>query len=181
MKVFLYLGIVFSLFSCGKQLNQVSDKAQKPFPLYLKDLDPNRKLSSATERSLKKYDAPLLLDNELYTNFRYTELEGFNYNNGDGTISRRDPSRMIFENGKYYVWYTYRETATPPRGYEGSSETIPYRDWDLCEIWYTISTEGFTWKEQGIAVNRPDSPNIGHLSVATADILKWKGKFYLYY
>ena len=46
------------------------------------------------------------------SNFRYTEVDGFDYNGGDGTITRRDPSKIIFENGKYYIWYTYRNTAT---------------------------------------------------------------------
>ena len=96
-------------------------------------------------------------------------------------ISRRDPSKIIFENGRYYVWYTYRNTPTEPKGYEGSNDTIPSADWDLAEIWYATSTDGFTWDEQGVAVPRPPKPNPGWRSVATADILKFKGKFYLYY
>ena len=42
--------------------------------------------------------------NELFTQFKYTALKGFDYNTGDGTIFRRDPSKVIFENGKYYIW-----------------------------------------------------------------------------
>jgi hypothetical protein len=51
----------------------------------------------------------------------------------------------------------------------------------LCDIWYATSKSGFTWKEQGIAVSRPPKPQIGWRSVATPDILVWKGKYYLYY
>lgn len=125
--------------------------------------------------------APRPEDNELYSQFKYTELKGFDYNNHDGTISRRDPSKVIFENGKYYVWYTYRHTATSPKGPKLCNDTIPSADWDLAEIWYATSTDGFTWKEQGVAIPRPPKPNLGHRSVSTADILKWKGKYYMYY
>lgn len=151
------------------------------FPYKLPKEKPNQPLSAAMARNYDNYGAPRPEDNELYTQFKYTELKGFNYNNHDGTISRRDPSKVIFENGKYYVWYTHRETATPPKGAKASTETIPSADWDLAEIWYATSKDGFTWEEQGVAIPRPPKPNLGHRSVATADILKWKGKFYMYY
>jgi len=130
------------------------------------------------------YPAPRAQDNELFTQFKYTRLEGFDYHGGDGTVSRRDPSRPIIVNGKYYVWYTKRNTSVPPIGSRRAAEatdTIPSTDWDLCEIWYATSTDGFTWKEQGVAVPRPPKPDLGWRSVATPDILVWKGKYYLYY
>lgn len=126
------------------------------------------------------YESEYPMENELYTTFKFTELKGFDYHAGDGTVSRRDPSKVIFENGKYYVWYTHRNTIAPPNK-SLYSEVIPTTDWDLAEIWYATSDDGFTWKEQGVAVPRPPKPQIGHRSVATADILKFKGKFYLYY
>ncbi|MFY0607616.1 MAG: glycoside hydrolase [Cyclobacteriaceae bacterium] len=167
--------------SCGTNSSTQESQQNKAFPLFLENLDPNRPLSAALKRSFEHYEAPRLLDNELYSNFRYTELEGFDYNDGDGTITRRDPSKVIFENGKYYVWYTYRDTPTKPQGYSNSNDTIPSADWDLCDIWYATSSDGFSWQEQGLAVPRPSKPNPGWRSVATTDILKWKGKFYLYY
>ncbi|MEM6964867.1 MAG: family 43 glycosylhydrolase, partial [Bacteroidota bacterium] len=54
-------------------------------------------------------------------------------------------------------------------------------DWDLAEIWYATSKDGFTWEEQGVAIPRPPKPNVGWRSVSTTDILEWKGKYYLYY
>ena len=72
-------------------------------------------MSTATERMFS-YPAPRVQDNELFSQFKYTELEGFDYNGHDGTISRRDPSKVIFANGKYYVWYTHRHTPTSPKG-----------------------------------------------------------------
>ncbi len=150
-------------------------------PIYIKDIPSNHPLSSAMKRSFNNYEAPRLLDNELYTNFKYTELEGFNYNNGDGTVSRRDPSKIIKENGQYYIWYTHRNTQTEPRGFKNATDVVPSTDWDLAEIWYATSKDGFTWKEQGVAIPRPPKPNPGWRSVATADILKFKNKYYLYY
>ncbi|WP_282117225.1 glycoside hydrolase family 117 protein [Cellulophaga baltica] len=151
------------------------------FPFKLPKEKPNQPLSAAMNRNYENYTAPRPEDNELYTQFKYTEIKGLDYSNHDGTITRRDPSKVIFENGKYYVWYTYRETPTPPKGAKSATETIPSADWDLAEIWYATSTDGFTWKEQGVAIPRPPKPNLGHRSVATADILKWKDKYYMYY
>ncbi|RMG03916.1 MAG: glycoside hydrolase, partial [Planctomycetota bacterium] len=151
------------------------------FPFILPKEKPDRPLSEALERNYSAYPAPRPEDNELYTQFRYTELKGFDYHGHDGTISRRDPSKVIFVNGKYYVWYTYRHTPTPPQGAANCTDTIPSRDWDLAEIWYATSEDGFTWEEQGVAVPRPPKPNPGWRSVTTTDILVWKGKYYLYF
>lgn len=142
---------------------------------------PKLELSEALERNYDNYLAPRPEDNELFTQFKYSKLKGFEYNNHNGTISRRDPSKVIFSEGKYYVWYTYRNTITSPKGASRSTETIPSTDWDLAEIWYATSEDGFTWKEQGVAVSRPKKPNLGWRSISTPDILFWEGKYYLYY
>ncbi|SNR31419.1 Glycosyl hydrolases family 43 [Lutibacter agarilyticus] len=167
------------MISCEPKQDEVAE--QKSFPFQLPKEKPNMPLSRAMERNYDNYLAPRPEDNELYTQFKYTELKGFDYNNHDGTISRRDPSKVIFENGKYYVWYTHRETPTPPQGAKKCNDTIPSSDWDLCDIYYATSIDGFTWEEEGVAVPRPPKPNVGWRSVATTDILKWKGKYYLYY
>ncbi|TWT80782.1 hypothetical protein CA13_22280 [Planctomycetes bacterium CA13] len=153
------------------------------FPHKMPESKPDIEMSSAMERMFR-YPAPRAQDNELFSQFKYTPLEGFDYNGGDGTISRRDPSRPILVDGKYYVWYTRRHTPVPPIGSAHANEAtdvIPSTDWDLCEIWYATSQDGFTWEEQGIAVPRPAKPIPGWRSVATPDILVWKGKYYLYY
>ncbi|MEO0797141.1 MAG: family 43 glycosylhydrolase [Verrucomicrobiota bacterium] len=161
-----------------------ADEGGQAFPYEMPAERPNQPLSAAMERAYNNYSALRPEENELYTQFKFTRLEGFDYNGGDGTVSRRDPSKVIFENGQYYVWYTYRHTERDPvsrRNAHLATETIPSADWDLAEIWYATSKDGFTWKEQGVAVPRPPSPNVGCRSVCTPDILKWKGKFYLYY
>ena len=147
----------------------------------LPDEKPDRSLSAAMERNYDAYLAPRPENNELYSQFKYTELKGFDYNDHDGTISRRDPSKVIFANGRYYVWYTKRHTPTPPQGADKSTDTIPSADWDLSDIAYATSVDGFTWEEQGIAVPRPPKPNVGWRSVTTTDILIWEGRYYLYY
>lgn len=169
---------------------------QGAFPYHITDEAPDRELSAAMYRSFNNYLSPHMSENELYTLFKYTPIDGLDYNGLDGTISRRDPSKVILENGKYYMWYTKRHTPVkpmgnvwakdykntpPPPGEEPWNDTIPSVDWDLSEIWYATSEDGFTWEEQGVAVPRPPEPMPGWRSVATPDILKFKGKYYLYY
>lgn len=169
------------LLNACNQTTASSESDQDGFPFWLPKEKPDRELSAAMERNYTAYDAPRPEHNELYSQFKYTELKGFDYNGHDGTISRRDPSKVIFENGKFYVWYTHRETPSPPRGAKNCNDTIPSSDWDLADIYYATSLDGFTWEEQGVAVPRPPKPSVGWRSVTTTDILKWEGKFYLYY
>ena len=151
------------------------------FPFVLPKGRPARELSLALKRNYSAYMAPRPEDNELYSLFKYTKLQGLDYSDHDGTISRRDPSKVIFANGKYYVWYTHRHTPTPPQGAGKHTDTIPSRDWDLAEIWYATSEDGFIWKEQGVALPRPPKPQAGWRSVATTDVLQWEDRYYLYF
>ncbi|MDI1338139.1 MAG: family 43 glycosylhydrolase [Lacunisphaera sp.] len=155
--------------------------AAEPFPFRIPPKKPDRPLSEAMNRLYDQYMALMPEDSELYSNFRYTPLKGLDYHDGDGTISRRDPSKVIKVDGKYYVWYTHRRTTTSAQGAAKATDTIPSSDWDLCEIWYATSTDGFTWTEKGVAVPRPPKPQPGWRSACTPDILIWKGKYYLYY
>ncbi len=179
--LFISIGL---LFSCDKTTKRDEYKSKKEFPFFMPSEKPNRPLSAAVERNYDNYESIRPEQNELYSQFKYTKLKGFDYNNGDGTITRRDPSKVIYENGKYYVWYTGRKTKVKPVGMARAKEAtdqIPSSDWDLSDIWYATSEDGFTWKEEGIAVARPPKPQAGWRSVTTTDILKWKGKYYLYF
>nr|WP_245987195.1 family 43 glycosylhydrolase [Maribacter vaceletii] len=172
------------MFSCQNNQEKQEDKTTEGFPFFIPAEKPNRPLSSALERNYDNYLSIRPEQNELFTQFKYTKLKGFDYNGGDGTLTRRDPSKVIFENGKYYVWYTYRNTPVKPVGMRRAKEandTIPSADWDLADIWYATSEDGFTWEEQGVAVPRPPKPQPGWRSVTTTDILKFKGKYYLYF
>lgn len=183
------LNRVLVLFLCVSSLlgiagSVAAETSPLAFPYDLPTEKPGRPLSAASARNYDNYLSPRQEENELYSLFKYTELKGFDYNGGDGTVSRRDPSKIIKENGQYYIWYTKRDTKVKPVGLSKahlSTDSIPSADWDLAEVWYARSKDGFTWEEQGVAVPRPTKPNVGWRSVATPDVLKWKGKFYLYY
>ncbi|MBB6429364.1 glycoside hydrolase family 117 protein [Algisphaera agarilytica] len=156
----------------------------KAFPYTVTPETFDRPLSAAMQRQADKRPYSRPQENPLFTNFKYTPLEGFDYRDGDGTVSRRDASKVIRENGKYYVWYTRRETSAAPVGMGRAKEAtgvIPSADWDLAEVWYATSEDGFVWEEQGVAIERPPQPTVGWRSVCTPDILKWEGRFYLYY
>lgn len=159
----------------------MSESKTKNFPWHIPQSKPERLMSAAMQRLYDNYLTPRPEDNPLFSSFKYTQLEGFDYSNNDGTISHRDPSKIIKVNERYYVWYTKRHTTSPPRGAEHCSDTIPSSDWDLAEIWYATSEDGFRWEEQGCAIARPEKPQAGWRSVSTPDILLWQGRYYLYY
>ena len=64
----------------------------------------------------------------------------------------------------FYVWYT-RISGQKPVGLRNATETQRGYRWDLAEIWYATSLDGFGWQEQGIAVPRPAKPRVGWRSV----------------
>lgn len=181
IRIASHIPIYFSILAIILAGGCSNPQPKRGFPFKLPKEKPTGELSRAMHRNYDAYPAPRPEDNELFSSFKYTELQGFDYNQHDGTISRRDPSKVIFENGRYYVWYTKRHTPTPPQGAEKSNDTIPSSDWDLADIWYATSKDGFLWEEQGVAVPRPPKPQVGWRSVSTTDILKWEGKYYLYY
>ncbi len=164
-------------------VEQSTEAKSGVFPHKMPTEKPDFPLSAAIERMFDNYPTPRVQDNEFYTMFKYTKLEGFEYPD-NGLVTRRDPSRPIYANGKYYMWYTKRDTKYPPIGAGRAAEAtdeIPSTDWDLCDIWYATSEDGFTWDEQGVAVARPPKPEFGWRSLATPDILEWEGRYYLYF
>ena len=74
-----------------------------------------RPLSLAMQRAYRDWPAADDRDNEFFTNFKYSRLTGIGK---DPYVSRRDPSKVIKHDGKYYVWYTRRETVSHPVGIE---------------------------------------------------------------
>jgi hypothetical protein len=151
----------------------------KPFPARLPLTKPaDRPLSAAIERLYNVWNPHEDRGNELYSNFKYSRLEGLSR---EPNVSRRDPSKVVRINGTYYVWYTCRRTEGPPAGPSNATDTIPSFDWDLAEIWYATSRDGFRWRERGPAVRRPAQGEFGWRSNCTPDILLWRGKYYLYY
>ena len=151
----------------------------EPFPAKLPTEKPtDRSLSAAVQRLYDVWNPLEDRANELFSNFKYSRLEGFSY---EGNASRRDPSKVLRIDGKYYVWYTHRKTEGPPSGAQQATDTIPSFDWDLAEIWYATSDDGFSWHERGPAVRRAPRGQYGWRSVSTPDVLAWGGKYYLYF
>jgi hypothetical protein len=139
----------------------------------------DRELSAAMHRMYEVWNPYEDRRNEFFSNFKYAYLSGIGKEE-DG-FSRRDPSKVIKVNGLYYVWYTSRRTQFEPVGPDACTDDIPAYDWDLADIYYATSKDGFNWEEQGIAVGRSAKGLYADRSVATPDILVNKEKYYLYF
>lgn len=135
-------------------------------------------LSPAMERLYDFWPAPDDRHNEFFTNFKYSRVSGIGK---EDDVSRRDPSKVIKVKDRYYVWYTRRRTEHEPVGMENCTDEIPAVDWDLADIYYATSKDGFNWEEQGIAAGRSPKGAYGDRTLSTPDILVYKGKYYLYY
>ncbi|QCX37329.1 glycosyl hydrolase [Aureibaculum algae] len=116
--------------------------------------------------------------NEFNTNFVFKEVTGIGYEEG---VTRRDPSSVIMVDSVYYVWYSRPQVNTPLVGPNDATDSTRAFHWDLCDIWYATSTDGYDWEEQGIAVHRGPKGRYDHRSVFTTDILVADGKYYLAY
>ena len=143
----------------------------------------DRPLSAASHRLYDKWGRYQDSTSEFYTTFKYSRLTGIGKEAG---ITRRDPTTVLRINGTYFVWYTRRKTANdrdhnnkPP--HQQQTWDTPVFDWDLAEIWYATSTDGFRWQERGVAVPRGPKDAYDGRSVFTPDVLMTADGFYLYY
>ena len=162
---------------CGISLLPLIGTAEI-FPALIPEEKPDYPVSAAVARLYDQWNPHEDRGNELYSNFKYTPLEGFERK---PHISRRDPSKVLLIDGVYHVWYTCRKSAGIPAGKE-ATDTVPSFDWDLCDLWHATSKDGWTWKEDDEpAVRRLAKPGYGWRSISTTDVLIWKGKYYLYY
>ena len=134
---------------------------------------PDRQLSAAHARLYDKWGIYQDSTNEFYTTFKYSRISGIGKEAG---VTRRDPTTVLRINGTYYVWYTRRKTlndrdhSNKPPHREQTWDT-PVFDWDLAEIWYATSEDGFNWAEQGVAVKRGPKDAYDGRSVFTPDVL----------
>ena len=179
------LGIyVLSVFvSCQEKADKPSENTQEKNDtksisqqqidhLGITDVD---HLSDASKRALAW---PTDLGDEWFLEFNQLEpLKGdLAYEEG---VIRRDPSAMIMEDGKYYVWYS--KGVGPTQGFDGDVENEKVFPWDRCDIWYATSEDGITWKEEGIAVARGKKGEYDDRSVFTVEIMKHEDMYYLSY
>ncbi|WP_375277454.1 glycoside hydrolase family 117 protein [Alteromonas australica] len=135
----------------------------------------NKKLSLASKRALERgYDAH---GPEWMTEFDVTPLKGdFAFEEG---VIRRDPSSVIKVEGVYHCWYTRGEGETV--GFNSSNPNDKVFPWDLTTVWHASSTDGETWTEHGVAIDRGDTGDYDDRAVFTPEVLAHKGKFYLVY
>lgn len=165
----------------------MNEDSKKPraFPGMMPQTKPtDRPLSAATERVYDMWTLKQDPGNPFYTNFMYSRVTGIGKDESELSVSRRDPSKVLKIGDTYYVWYTRRITEHVPVGmrhHDQANEEIPAVDWDLADICYATSKDGFDWVEQGIAVPRAPKGTYGDRSLSTPDILVWKGRYYLYY
>ncbi|MEP2240230.1 MAG: family 43 glycosylhydrolase [Maribacter sp.] len=133
-----------------------------------------RYLSAASKRALQWPQ----VGNEWFMEFDELKplLGDLAYEDG---ICRRDPRAVIKHNGTYYVWYS--KSLGPTQGFAGDIEKDKVFPWDRCDVWYATSKDGWTWKEEGIAVGRGEKGSFDDRSVFTVEIMQYDGKYYLSY
>ncbi len=130
-------------------------------------------LSAASKRAL----AWPKIGNEWFCEFTVSDLKGdLAYEEG---VVRRDPSAIIKVDERYFVWYS-KSTGTTD-GFGGDIENDKVFPWDRCDLWYATSADGWTWKEEGMAVPRGPQGAYDDRSVFTTEILAHDGKYYLTY
>ena len=154
---------------------QLFNTSQKNVVISLKP----RKLSAATARWLtyieteKAYNTLSYQENPAWKiEFKEELLKGdFAI---DTTLIRRDPSAVIKVGEKFYTYYTRGERF-------GENGRIKFFPWSECEIWCASSTDGITWKEEGVAIKRGKSGSFDDDSVFTPEVLAHNGMYYLVY
>ena len=165
---FQLLSIFLIGISCQKKV-QVSQATIDKLGI----TDPNH-MSAATKRALKWPD----IGNEWYIEYGEDKpLKGdLAYEKG---VVRRDPSAVIKVDSKYYVWYTKSTGVTT--GFEADVINGKVFPWDRSDIWYATSIDGWTWKEEGMAIGRGKQGAYDERSVFTTEIMYHEGKYYLCY
>ena len=162
-----------------------SKKSTSAFPARLPLEKPtDRPLSAATHRLYDMWTPKQDSGNPFYTTFRYSRVTGIGKDDSELSVSRRDPSKVLKIGDTYYVWYTRRRSKYMPVGrlnIDQANDEIPVVDWDLADICYATTKDGFDWVEQGVAVARAPKGNYGDRSLSTPDVLVFDGRYYLYY
>ncbi len=167
-------------FSPDIALNEMNKRARTYInePERPDEARPSRPLSKATQRVFNTYGIYNDQRSEFYSAFKYSRITGIGKERG---VTRRDPSKVIKVADQYYVWYSRRQTAEDWMGIEAATTTRPAWDWDMADIWFAKSPDGFDWEEQGPAVRRGETGSYDDRAVFTPDILVHDGKYFLYY
>lgn len=181
MKQFYYVLILTGILAFTASCQQPADESNfATSPSYSAEeyennaiTDPEH-LSTASKRALERhYDQ----GPEWYCEFTVKDVSGdFEYQEG---VTRRDASAVITVDGTYYVYYSRATGETFGFG-TGDPEKKVF-PWDKTEVWYATSTDGWEWKEQGLAVGRGPAGAFDDRSVFTPEVLVHEGKYILVY
>lgn len=141
-------------------------------PATADDSNSPKPLSAASKRALNYTKGP-----DWFCEFRTTPVTGdLAYEKG---VHRRDPSAVIQVGELYYVWYS--KSPGESAGFGSGDPTKKVFPWDLTEVWYATSKNGYHWTEEGMAVGRGPQGAYDDRSVFTPEILAHEDKFYLVY
>ncbi|RKR14565.1 glycosyl hydrolase family 43 [Maribacter vaceletii] len=155
---FVLVLIILGLFSCQ---NKKSEKYE-----------------SASYKRFRENKVVYEKYNEFNTQFTFKKIEGFDFEKG---VERYYPSSIIKKDSTYFMWYSKPKLNTKVVGPNNANDSLRAFHWDLCDIWYATSSDGFKWEEQGAAVSRGKVGNYDHRSVFNPEILFANGKYYLAY
>ncbi len=161
----LFLGICSTAIGQNKGTKNMSKEEQKTY-------------ESASYKRFREGKVHYEKYNEFNTEFKFVKLEGFDFEKG---IERYYPSSVIKVDDLYYMWYSKPMLNAEVVGPNDATDTTRAFHWDLCEVWYATSTDGYKWEEQGIAIKRGKAGRYDHRSVFNPDILVADGKYYLCY
>ena len=171
----IWIAIVCMLWSCQQSTeNQEASGADiNDEVLDFLGITNRDSLSAASKRALEWPK----LGNDWFCQFSVQDLKGdLAYEEG---VVRRDPSAVIQVEDTYFVWYS--KSTGPTQGFGGDSHRDKVFPWDRCDIWYATSKDGWTWKEEGMAVPRGPEGAYDDRSVFTTEVLEHEGKYYLTY
>ncbi len=128
--------------------------------------------SAASRRALNYTRGP-----EWFCEFNISDLGGdFRYEVG---VIRRDPSAVLKIEDRFFVWYT--RTVGETHGFGSGDPSHKVFPWDLSEVWYATSEDGFDWTERGLAVGQGPEGAFDDRSVFTPEIFAHAGRYYLVY
>lgn len=129
-------------------------------------------VSTATRRAESWPDTA-----DWYGDFSIVDLKGdLAFEEG---VVRRDPTAVLTIDGVHHVWYT--KTVGDSQSFGTGDPNAKVFPWDLSEVWWATSPDGWTWTEHGLAVGRGPSGGYDDRSVFTPEVLAHGGRYYLVY
>lgn len=132
----------------------------------------SKKVSAASKRARH-----FPKDNRWFCHFDEHDLEGdFAFEEG---VTRRDPSAVLAIDGDYHCWYTKSVGETV--GFGSGDPAAKVFPWDLSAVWHATSADGWTWREEGLAVGLGPAGAYDDRSVFTPEIFAYDGRYYLVY